>query len=112
MGWKSLEAGSPDYIEMHIEGDLDPDSLRYIRDSGLPVPSSPAGGDKSARSLFLSGGMDGDREMLSVARNSPDPDNDTSKSSLKRMWKGLWVIVVCSNYFYLQPENYGKQCMR
>ena len=64
---------------MHTEGDLNPDSLRYIRDSGFPVPLSPAGGDKSPRSLLLSGGMDGDCEMLSVARTSPDPDNDSSE---------------------------------
>ncbi|MFW6043978.1 MAG: hypothetical protein ACOCPW_06435, partial [Marinilabiliaceae bacterium] len=77
--WKSLEAGAPDYIDMLTEGDLDADSLRYIRESGLPVPASPLSGKEKGRSLLLTGGMDGDRELLSVAQTSPDPDNDSSE---------------------------------
>ncbi len=37
VSWKSLEAGMVDYINISVEGDLEPDSLRYIRSSGFPV---------------------------------------------------------------------------
>ncbi|MDK2842215.1 MAG: hypothetical protein PWQ17_1720, partial [Anaerophaga sp.] len=79
VSWKSLEAGMSDYIDMLVEGDLEADSLRYIRDSGFPVPASPVGGKKSARSLMLTGGMDGDRETLSVARSTRKTGNDSSE---------------------------------
>ncbi|MFO8000371.1 MAG: hypothetical protein R6U46_03945 [Marinilabilia sp.] len=53
VAWKSLEAVSPVYVQMNAEGDLDPDSLRYTRDSGMPVPASSPVGDKTTRSLLL-----------------------------------------------------------
>ncbi len=79
VAWKSLEAGMSDYIDLKAEGDLEVDSLRYLRDSGFPVPAAPLNGSRKGRSLLLTGGMDGDREMLSVSRVTQKSGNDSSE---------------------------------
>jgi hypothetical protein len=56
-------------------GNCDIDSLRYLRESGLPVPSAPSGKGKR---LLLAGTTHGDEETLTVALSTKELQRDST----------------------------------
>ncbi|MFT3737208.1 MAG: hypothetical protein QM786_00440 [Breznakibacter sp.] len=77
--WKSLPAGGTDYVTVTVAGDCTTDSLRFLRESGLPVPFSknpPSKGEGG--SLLLSGTAHGDEELLSAALSAKRANKDSS----------------------------------
>ncbi len=75
--WKSLEAGSNDYLIVTASGNCPTDSLRFIRETGIASGVSKQGGS-NALNLLVAGGMDGTEEILSVARATTVMVNDTT----------------------------------
>ena len=77
--WKSIQSGSTDFMDVVIKGDCHPDSLRYLRESGLITPSTPQ--DKGSR-LMLTGLADGEEDILTVAVAKTEHINDSTSREI------------------------------
>ena len=75
--WKSLEAGSTDYLVLTTSGNCPTDSLRFIRETGIATAVNNQG-RSNALNLLVAGGMDGTEEVLTVARATTVMVTDTT----------------------------------
>ncbi|TAJ12602.1 hypothetical protein DMA11_11950 [Marinilabiliaceae bacterium JC017] len=106
--WKSLGAGTTDFVDLSIQGDVSPDSLRYLRESGVLTPVSPSG--KNQR-LLLTGLAGGEEDILTVALATSQQVNDSTKQE-KLTETGALGIVAYDRILrdvVLVPVN-GAQC--
>jgi hypothetical protein len=78
--WKSLEVGNTDRVVMLSNGDCQPDSLRFIRESGILTPTTP--GRNNSLELLLTGGFEGQEERLTVARATTQHINDSTTQEI------------------------------
>jgi len=104
IAWKSLPAGGTDYVQVEVKGNCAIDSLRYLRASGLPVPSTPSGRGKR---LLLTGTSDGDEEVLTVALSTKklQPDSTYSQTLTEAGALGLVSYEPLKRDVYIVPVN-------
>jgi hypothetical protein len=75
VAWKSIPAGGTDFVDVTVTGNCSPDSLRFLRENDMPVPSAPSG---TARQLLLTGTAEGDEEVLTIALSSKQLQKDST----------------------------------
>jgi hypothetical protein len=64
VAWKSIESGNSDFVNLQVSGSCHPDSLRYVRNSGMLTPSIAKG---KKQQLLLTGLSQGEEDLLTVA---------------------------------------------
>lgn len=106
--WKSIQSGSTDFIDVVIKGDCHPDSLRYLRESGLITPSVPQ--DKGSR-LMIIGLADGEEDILTVAVAKTEHINDSTTREILTEAGALGLVAydAISKNVVLVPIN-DAQC--
>jgi hypothetical protein len=106
--WKSLQSGSSDVLDLTVTGTLSPDSLRYIRNSGLLTPSIPQG---KKRQLLLTGLSEGEEDILTVASAKTVATGDSTSREILTEVGALGLITYdrISRDVVLVPVN-GAQC--
>nr|WP_319399902.1 glycohydrolase toxin TNT-related protein [uncultured Carboxylicivirga sp.] len=93
IAWKSLGNGRADYVDVSING-ADPDSIRFLRSSGMLASTIDQGGKKQ---LLLTGMAGGQEETLTAAFVKTTKVNDSTQNETLTEAGALGLV----NYDYL-----------
>nr|WP_321450585.1 fibronectin type III domain-containing protein [uncultured Carboxylicivirga sp.] len=93
IAWKSLGNGRADYVDVSING-ADPDSIRFLRSSGMLASTIDQGGKKQ---LLLTGMAGGQEETLTAAFVKTTQVNDSTQNETLTEAGALGLV----NYDYL-----------